>query len=131
MFRFPPLEAVWAELYFSTWLNVIECGADQAWFYAHKGETQAKGQVRTKLPLCDGDKVTNTTIARVIGNAKVGQQARLLDRSPFNLRSGNVVVIGNPATAEGKAGNAKTPTRAHARDKLALQASLARKDGDE
>lgn len=117
---------VWAELYLSTWLNVIECGADQAWFYAHKGEAQAKGQVRTHVPLSHGERVTLTTIARVIGNAKPGQQARLLDRNPMNLRSGNVVVIGNPATAEGKAGNAKTPTRAHARDKLALRASLAR-----
>lgn len=119
----------WAKLYFSTWLNVIECGADNAWHYALKARDQNKGQVRTAIPMSRGDRVTNTTIARIIANAKVGQQARVLDGDPMNLRSENVYLLGNPSTAEGKAGRAKTHTRLHSRDKLALRTSLSKRRG--
>lgn len=122
---------IWADLYLSTWLNVMECGADGAWFFAHKSAGRSDGQVRTKVPLLRDDKVTNTTITRVIANAKVGQQARILDRNPLNLRSENIYLVGNPTTGEGKAGTAKTHTRIKARDKAALRASLAQKRGKE
>lgn len=124
-------KTIWAELFLTTWLNVIECGADGAWFFAYKSKESAHGQVRVNVPLSCGVKTTNATIARIIVNAKVGQRARVLDRNPLNLRTGNLYVVGNPATPEGKAGIAKTVTRAHVREQLALRARLARRGGDD
>lgn len=124
-------ETVWAELFLSTWLNVIECGADGSWLYNLKGAAQEKGQVRTHVPMSGGEKMTLTTIARVIGNAKKGQQARMVDRNPMNLRSANVAVVGHPKTCDDVATKAKTDTRAKAREKLALRASLAKRGSDD
>lgn len=121
-------ETVSAELFLSTWLNVIECGADGSWLYNLKGDAQEKGQVRTSVPMSGGEKMTLTTIARVIGNAKKGQQARMVDRDPMNLRSGNVSVVRNPKTCDDAADKAKTDTRAKAREKQALRASQAKRD---
>lgn len=120
---------IWAELYLSTWLNVIECGADAAWFFAFKTKDRGHGQVRMSVPRSSRDKTTNATIARIIANAKVGQQARILDRNPLNLRSENVYLIGDPRTPDGMASHAKTETRAHVRGKAALRATL-RKGGE-
>lgn len=120
-------QTVWAVLYFSTWLHVMECGADGAWFYAYKSPDRDHPQVRTTLPLQGEDRVSNTTISRVIANAKAGQTVRAKDGNPLNLRSENVWLDDRPATVAGKAGRAKTDTRSKAREKAALRASLPRK----
>lgn len=118
-------ETVWAEIDFSTWLNLIEMGADGAWFYAHKNHDQRAGQVRTTAPIASTTSNQNVTVARLIVNAKAGQQARMVDRNPLNLRAGNVFLLGNPDSSEGRIGRAKTDSAALLREQTALRQSLA------
>jgi hypothetical protein len=106
-------EEEWAKLEFGIWIDLIEMGADGAWFYAHKGKEQLAGQVRTHAPISSATSNSNVTIARLIVNAKRGQQARTLDRNPLNLRRANLYLVGNPNTVEGPAGRATTDTAAH------------------
>lgn len=60
----------------------------------------------------------------MIVNAKFGQQARMVDRNPLNLRAGNVFLSGNPETAEGRIGRAKTDSAAFLRGQTALRQTL-------
>lgn len=116
---------VWAELEFWAWLNVIEMGADGAWFYTHKSKDQRAGQVRTNVPLKSAVKTPHVTVARLLVNAKAKQQARVLDNNPLNLRASNVYLRGNPNTCEGRAGRAKTDSRAQVCEQKALRQALA------
>lgn len=116
---------VWAEIDLATWLNLIEMGADGAWFYTHKRPDQRAGQVRTNAPLRTKVTNKNVTVARLIVNAKAGQQARTVDRNPLNLRAGNVFLSGNPETAEGRVGRAKTDSAAFLRGQTALRKTVA------
>jgi hypothetical protein len=114
-----------AEIDFATWLNLIEMGADGAWFYAHKRGDQRAGQVRTNAPVRSDMTNKNVTVARLIVNAKAGQQARMVDRNPLNLRAGNVFLLGKPENSEGRIGRAKTDSAALLREQTALRQSLA------
>ncbi|RGP37731.1 hypothetical protein [Pseudotabrizicola alkalilacus] len=118
-------KTVWAEIELGTWLNLIEMGADGAWFYLHKGKDRRTGQVRTNAPMRSTTTNKNTTVARLIVNAKAGQQARTLDGNPMNLRSGNVYLNGNTDTCEGRVGRAKTDSAALLKGQLALRQKLA------
>lgn len=116
---------VWAEIDFRSWLNVIEMGADGAWFYAHKGKERRAGQVRTTAPLGSDATNKNVTLARLILIAKPGQQARTLDRDPLNLRVTNLFLLGNLNTCEGRVGRAKTDSVALLLEHKARRQSLA------
>lgn len=119
--------SVWAVLEYSIWLDLMECGANGAWFYAYKGTNRKAGQVRTKVPFSDSKGTTNATIARMIVNAKTGQQARTQDGNPLNLRRGNLYIVGNPNVPEGRVGHAKTDTRAQIKAAAEVRAALAGK----
>lgn len=84
---------VCATLWADTLFNLIECGADGAWFLAYKGPKKPTPQVRTMVPFggCGGPK--NATIARLIRGARKGQQASLIDHNPLNLRTENVRLV--------------------------------------
>jgi hypothetical protein len=116
---------IWAEVDLATWLNLIEMGADGAWFFANKGQDRGPGQVRTTAPLASDLSNKNVTVARLIVNAKPGQQARVLDRNPLNLRAGNVFLVGNPATCEGRIGGARTDTRRLLQGQVETRRALA------
>ncbi len=116
---------VWAEIEFGIWLNLIEMGADGAWFYAHKGKDRRSGQVRTNAPVGSATTNKNVTVARLMVNAKAGQQARTLDRNPLNLRAANLYLIGNLETCEGRVGRAKTDSAALLHEHTTLRQSLA------
>ncbi|HRK42222.1 MAG TPA: hypothetical protein PLH11_04185 [Gemmobacter sp.] len=116
---------VWAKLEFAQWLDLMEIGAYGTWFLAHKSKDRSDAQVRTKVPLSGQTTTTNATIARVIANAKPGQQARTLDRNPLNLRRANIFIIGKAAQGERPAGRAKTDTRAQLQEHKAIAQSLS------
>lgn len=97
---------------FSEYLDLIEMGADAAWSYDHKGADRRVGQVRTQMPFANTLTAHRAAFARLIVNAKTGQQARTLDRNPLNLRRVNLFLVGNPIGIEGRKGRAKTDTRA-------------------
>ena len=115
---------VWAEIELSTWLNLIEMGADGAWFYAHKGQDRRIGQVRTNAPVGSATSNKNVTVARLIVNSKARQQARMLDRNPLNLRTTNVYLLGNPDNCESRVWWSKTDTAALLREQAALRQGL-------
>ena len=117
-------ELVWAELELSTWFLLMEMGAEGAWFYAHKGPGKLVGQVRTSAPISARTPNKNATIARLIANAKPGQQAKTLDRNPLNLRRDNLNLIGHPKP-EGQPGLSKTDSAALLREHKALWEALA------
>jgi hypothetical protein len=119
---------VWPELEFGVWIDLMEMGADCAWFYTHKGKDQLAGQVRTHAPIGSATSNTLVTIARLIVNAKRGQQARTLDRNPLNLRRSNLYLLGNPNTVDGAVGRATTDTVAHLRAQAELRAANAGKN---
>lgn len=119
---------VWVETEFGIWLDVIESRADGAWKLDYKGSKQLTGQVRTKVPLQGRSSAANTAVALIIVNAKAGQQARRHDSNPLNLRRDNLFLLGDPGTAEGKAGNAKTDTRALFRTHGDAREALAGQD---
>lgn len=116
---------VWAESDLHTFLNVLDSGADGAWSFAYKGKGQKAGQVRITVPLGGRKGPTHATVARIIANAGDGQQARVKDRNPLNLRQSNIVLIGNPLSTVGRVGRAKTDTRAQLRLSIKHRASLA------
>lgn len=124
-------ETVHVALWADTLFNLIECGADAAWFLAYKGRTRNAAQVRCKVPFGGaGAGPTNATIARLIAGARKAQQARTLDGNPLNLRTENIVLTGNPGTAEGRMGTAKTNTRDVSRHASYVRASFARRRGE-
>ncbi|MGK8235686.1 hypothetical protein ACLGGT_16175 [Roseovarius sp. MS2] len=120
-------QTVYAVTEFHIWLDVLESGADGAWVYNHKSSHHRVGQVCVKVPLGMG---RLAAIARIIANAKHGQQARLHDHNPFNLCRENVYLIGNPKGPEGRVGRAKTDTRAEAQKAAELRAKLAGRNYD-
>lgn len=86
-------EVVYAILWADTLFNLIECGADGAWFLAYKGPKQSSPQVRTMVPFAGCGGPTNATIARLIRGARRGQQASIIDHNPLNLRTENVRLV--------------------------------------
>lgn len=100
-------EVVYAILWADTLFNLMELGADCAWFLAYKGPKQASPQVRTMVPFggCGGP--TNATIARLIRGARKGQQASIIDHNPLNLRTENVRLV----KVEQNKGRAKADSR--------------------
>jgi len=125
---------LWAITEFPLWLDLLELGANGKWLFNYKSKNGRGGQVRVKTPMRRGAEGL-ATVARVIVNAKAGQQARLHDSNPLNLRRSNLYLLGNPKGPEGKAGNAKKDTRAVLQEVAALRAALAGKNfsfsGDE
>lgn len=109
---------LWAETELTSYLDLIEGGADGAWFYNYQGRHRARGQVRTTVPCHKHRKVT---VARLIVDAKDGQQARRRDADPLNLRRANRYRIGQPGTTEGRAGNAKRDAQAEMREGAAIR----------
>lgn len=120
-------ETFWAELDLRNWLRLMEMGAEGAWFFDRKGRDRPDGQVRTNAPVRSGTSNKNVTIARLITNAKPGQQARTLDRNPLNLRQDNLNLIGNPNTVEGKIGTATADSVALIREHQARRQALSGK----
>lgn len=123
-------KTIWAKMDSGTWLNVIESGADGALFFNRKSAERSDGQVRVAVPMCRTVATKLATVARIIANAKPGQQARMLDRNPLNLCHGNIYPVGNPGGIEGKAGTAKTDTRSQVGAQAELRATLAGKGLD-
>jgi hypothetical protein len=123
-------KTIWATMDFHTWINMIEIGADGALSFDRKSTERNDGQVRVNMPMRSMTTGTKATAARIIANAKPGQQARMLDRNPLNLRNDNIYVVGNPAGIEGWAGTAKTDTRSQVGAQAEYRASLAGKDFD-
>jgi hypothetical protein len=116
---------IWAVTEFGLWLDVIESGADGVWFFNRKDATRFDGQVCVKLALQKTARgPQRTPVARIIVNAKEGQQARRRDNDPLNLRRDNLFLLGNPGTAEGRVGNAKTDPREQARVQADARAAL-------
>lgn len=127
-----PGAVIWAQTELGIWLDLIEIGADGAWHFAYKSERRADGQVRTTVPMWRTATATanKVAIARLIANAKPGQQARTRDHNALNLRRANVFIVGNPATCEGRVGTAKNDSAALIREQAALRQSLAGADFD-
>lgn len=115
---------VYAEIEFGVLLDLLEMGVTNAWTYNIKGPTRAAGQVITKRPM---GQHRHVPVARIIANAKAGQQARTRDKNPLNLRRSNLYILGNPGTAEGRIGTAKVDTRAQAKEDAQRRDALARK----
>lgn len=117
---------VYVEVELGILLDVIESGADGSWVLHYKSGTRKAAQVRTKVPKT-GVGPNLATVTRIIANAKFGQQARIKDHNPLNLRRSNIYIVGNPATTEGRAGTAKTDTRSQIERAVELRASFAGK----
>lgn len=123
-------KTIWAKVDFQTWINLIEIGADGALIFDRKSVERNDGQVRVHMPMRSKTTGTKATVARIIANAKPGQQARMLDRNPLNLCNDNIYVVGNPGGIEGKAGTAKTDTRSQVGAQAEYRAGLAGKGFD-
>ena len=114
-------ETVWVKTEFASYLDATERGAIGSWNLAYKSPTRPKGQVKTAIP-GRGNRPgpSHAPVARVIKAAQKGQQVRTID--------GNLV--GNPGTAEGRVGTAKTNTLDDFRAASALTDYLARRKGN-
>ncbi|MCF6234520.1 MAG: hypothetical protein L3J36_15670, partial [Rhodobacteraceae bacterium] len=106
------------------WVNLMELGATYAWSYNIKGKYRGKGQVVTQVAFQGG---RHETIARLIGDAGKGQQARMRDSNPFNLRWSNIRIDGDLTTAEGRVGTANSDARSRMWDGSKTRSSLAGK----
>lgn len=105
-------ETRYATTDFLIWIDLMEIGANGAWYYNYKGSNQSAGQVRCSVPLKGGGiGPDRAAVVRIIANAKSGQQARLLDHDPFNLRQANINLLNHIESAEGCKCRAKTDTR--------------------
>ena len=120
-------DPLWATLDSPIWCDLMEGGANAAWFYNYKGADRKAGQVRMNVPLAGGKGTSNATIARIIVNAKPGQQARTRDGNPLNLRRSNLYIVGQPNAPESRVGRAKTDTRAQIKAAAEVRAALAGK----
>ncbi|MCJ7872663.1 hypothetical protein [Phaeobacter sp. J2-8] len=116
---------VWAVTDFGIWIDLLEGGFDAAWVYNHKGENRRFGQVRIAVPVAAG--YQKAAVTRIITNAKAGQQARTRDGNPLNLRRSNLYILGQPGTAQGRVGRAKTDTLGNYRASVEVRRALARK----
>lgn len=125
-----PGAVIWAQTELGIWLDLVEMGADGAWYFTTKGEGRRDGQVVTKLPMWRTAATARAAIARLIANAKPGQQARTRDHNALNLRRANVFLVGNPKTCEGRVGGAKNDSVALIREQAALRQSLAGSEFD-
>lgn len=114
-------ETVLATINFPIWLDLMELGACGSWVLNYKSLTQRAPQVRTSVPFRGKSGPNLATITRLIVNAKSGQQARLKDGNPLNLRRENIYIVGNPNTAGGRKGRAKTDTRMALRQAVDLR----------
>lgn len=117
-------KTVYAEIEFGVLLDLLEMGVTNAWTYSIKAPTQVAGQVVTKRPL---GQTKHVPIARIIANAKFGQQARTRDRNPLNLRRSNLYILGNPRATEGRVGAAKADTRAQVKEDAQRRDAYAHK----
>ena len=118
-------ETVWVILNFPIWLDLMEMGSCGSWVLNYKSPTQRAAQVRTQVPFKGHSGPHLATIARLIGNAKSGQQARLHDGNPLNLTRENIYILGNPNSAEGRKGFAKTDTCLALRQAVELRKAKA------
>ena len=123
-----PGAVIWAQTELGIWLDLIEMGADGSWFFVYKGKDRSDGQVVTKMPIWRTAATAKTPIARLIANAKPGQQARTRDHNGLNLRRANVFLVGNSQTAEGRIGGARNDSRAVIGAQAAIRQSLAGQD---
>lgn len=124
-------EVVYATLWATTLLNLIECGADTSWFLAYKGPSHPAPQVRTKVPFRGLGGPTNATIARLIVGARKGQQASMIDRNPLNLRTENIRLIGDLRALEGRKGRAKADSRAVIRNAVDARNDTSKRKRDQ
>ncbi len=125
-----PGAVIWAQTELGIWLDLIEMGANNAWRFVTKGNGRRDGQVATNAPIRSAVVDKHVTIARLIANAKPGQQARTQDHNALNLRRSNVYLVGDPGTCEGRVGTAKTDSVALIREQDALRRTLAGADFD-
>lgn len=96
------------EVEYDQWVGLMKLGATYAWNYNIKGKHRGIGQVVTQVAFQGG---RHETVARLIKDARKGQQARMRDGNPFNLRLSNIDVTGDLTTAEGRVGTAKSDAR--------------------
>lgn len=119
-----PGALVWAEIELAAWLDLIENGADGAWFWNYSG--QGKGYVMTCPPMQRAPGVpTQVTLGRLVAGAGKGRIVRFRDRNPLNLRRSNLFIVGNPATVEGPVKGPKHDARTVVADSAALRQTFA------
>lgn len=123
-----PGALVWAEIELAALLDLIENGADGAWFLDYAGS--GKAYVKTYVPLASAGNVCNVTLGRLVAGAGKGRMVRFRDRNPLNLRRSNVFIVGKPTTAEGPMQGAKHDARAVTAKGAALRQSFAGSDFD-
>jgi hypothetical protein len=119
-----PGATIYATLDFASWLDLMEMGAHGAWRFNAKGR-QRGGQVLTRLPMWRSCLIADVAIARLLTNAKPGQQSRTLDGNPLNLRRSNLYLLGNPTIKAERVGTAKVAARLVMEEAKAVQASYA------
>lgn len=119
-----PGATVWAEIELAAWLDLIENGADGAWFWNLSGK--GNGYVRTCPPMQGATNApTLVTVGRLVAGAGKGRIVRFRDRNPLNLRRDNIFIVGNPSTCEGPVKGPKHDARATVAKGAALRQSLA------
>lgn len=125
-----PGEVVWAEIELAAWLDLIENGADGAWFRNYAGEGR-KGYVRTHPPMRGATSApTQVPVGRLVAGAGKGRIIRFRDRNPLNLRRGNLFIVGNPSTCEGPVKGPKHDARGVMAKQKALRQTLDGADLD-
>ncbi|TKW66951.1 MAG: hypothetical protein DI616_07695 [Paracoccus denitrificans] len=98
---------VWAQIGLAEWLDLIENGADGAWFLNYAGKHDKRGYVRTSPPLASQGAATLVTVGRLVAGAGKGRVVRFKDRNPLNLRRGNLFLNGAFAAPDGQRRGAK------------------------
>ncbi|NIZ09991.1 hypothetical protein [Pseudooceanicola sp. HF7] len=112
-------EAVEAVTEFRVFLDILETGADGAWQYGNKEGDRKRGQVRIGVPMSERSR--KVPVGRIIANATKGQQARMEDGNPLNLRRANVYLVGKPRGCD---------TRSELQEKARFRADLAGSEFD-
>lgn len=112
---------IWAVTELGDFFDLIENGADGAWFINYASKFDLKGYVKTAPPLSGRGTATTVTVGRLIAGANKGRSVRFRDRNPLNLRRGNLFLFGNSRTCEGASRNCK-----HDAPALVKERSLAR-----
>lgn len=115
----------WAEIGLAEWFDLIENGADGAWFLNYSGKHDKRGYVRTSPPVVSQGAATLVTVGRLVAGAGKGRVVRFKDRNPLNLRRDNLFLNGAFAAPDGQRRGAKHDACALFAEGAARRRSLA------
>ena len=116
---------VWSETELGTLLDLIENGADGAWYLNYASPQDQKGYVKTAPPLGKQGTATVVTVGRLVAGAGKGRMVRFRDHNSQNLRRSNLFLVGTSPTYDDPAKRSKHDALSLVRRNSRIRESLA------